>query len=1151
MIGNSDLFDREWYLSQYSDASNSNLTPEQHYLDVGAEKLYDPSPIFSTLDYLRANPDVAAAGINPLLHYLRFGKLEGRALRPATATDKPEATAIQHVTKLSDPVQSQEITRPSTKDIKKDNCTDAIEIVDVVIAVHNALDDVKRCLYSLRSVKSKFATRAIIVNDGSDEKTSTWLRYAAKNLNNNNFSIDLIENECNLGYTKTVNVGLRASSAEYVVTLNSDTIVTDFWLDLLVECLESNPKIGIAGPLSNAASWQNVPSLYDSVGNFAINSIPASLSPSEMAEIVRRASKKTYPKTNFVNGFCFMIRRSVINSTGYMDEDAFPMGYGEENDYCIRAADAGFSLAYCDTAYVFHAKSKSFGSERRKILSKQGSDAIQRTHGADKYKRLVAEVKDTSKMDAVRDLVQLEISKDHDASALDGAVDYLTKQRILFLLPVKGGSGGAHSVVQEAYAMLELGVFVRIGIRVGTMNSFLNQYHDLPMANNLFVEVDDTNIIHVASGFDVVVATIFSSMKWLQRIRDVLPGVIPAYYAQDYEPLFFEPGSDLAAEAHASYTQVDGCLIFAKTDWICRTIEANHHVEVKRVIASIDHNLYYPNPTAKRKRSLEICAMIRPSTPRRGAKRTMQLLSKIKSKFGHAVTVTTFGCDPNTPEYIELPGSREFENLGVLKRPGVARVLQDADIFIDMSDYQAFGRTALEAMACGTVPVVPTLGGADEFAINGRNSLAVDTMNVDAAFEMISDLISDPDRLERMKLDAIETAQPYSPRRAAISELRLFAETRMGRGPICRSSAPRKKVFIVTARTKEVKGLTSATGSGYVRLIQPYSSDAVSAEFDVQFSQNGELPKPDVFDVVIIQRNLVPSASDIFEIWHDEFRAWGGRLIYEIDDDLFDGAALKARGYTGDTDLLAQSVKKLANYADVITVSTKNLQERFEPWSEKVICVPNYIDSQLWPIEKEFTGGVSAYNKPPNQIRIGYMGTATHHEDLKLIHNDISRIISDYGDDVDVEVIGAFQDSRALFGRRLGLPRNREYPNFCKWISKVVDWDIALIPLDGGSFNEAKSFLKFLECAALNVAIVCTDNSEYRNVAKDGQNCLLVGNNEGEWYDAIRKLIEDPNLRLQLASAARQDVLQRYTVKANQQVYISVLKAALSAGEYS
>src|SRR3546814_11595423 len=64
----------------------------EHYLRIGAQLLYDPSPGFSTRRYLRANPDVAAAGMNPLVHYLRFGRGEGRPCFPVgnyTEDDNP------------------------------------------------------------------------------------------------------------------------------------------------------------------------------------------------------------------------------------------------------------------------------------------------------------------------------------------------------------------------------------------------------------------------------------------------------------------------------------------------------------------------------------------------------------------------------------------------------------------------------------------------------------------------------------------------------------------------------------------------------------------------------------------------------------------------------------------------------------------------------------------------------------------------------------------------------------------------------------------------------------------------------------------------------------------------------------------------------
>lgn len=77
-LQNSELFDAEWYLAQYSDVALLGLSPEEHYLRVGALLMRDPSPRFSTGYYLDANSDVAGCGMNPLLHYLYHGHKEKR-----------------------------------------------------------------------------------------------------------------------------------------------------------------------------------------------------------------------------------------------------------------------------------------------------------------------------------------------------------------------------------------------------------------------------------------------------------------------------------------------------------------------------------------------------------------------------------------------------------------------------------------------------------------------------------------------------------------------------------------------------------------------------------------------------------------------------------------------------------------------------------------------------------------------------------------------------------------------------------------------------------------------------------------------------------------------------------------------------------------
>ncbi|MGG7518572.1 glycosyltransferase family 4 protein [Allorhizobium undicola] len=78
LIRRSGLFDEGWYLRTYRDVAMLEMDPVEHYLRLGAFLERDPSPKFSTRDYLFINDDVAFAGINPLLHYVTVGQREGR-----------------------------------------------------------------------------------------------------------------------------------------------------------------------------------------------------------------------------------------------------------------------------------------------------------------------------------------------------------------------------------------------------------------------------------------------------------------------------------------------------------------------------------------------------------------------------------------------------------------------------------------------------------------------------------------------------------------------------------------------------------------------------------------------------------------------------------------------------------------------------------------------------------------------------------------------------------------------------------------------------------------------------------------------------------------------------------------------------------------
>jgi len=750
ILRRSPLFEADWYLARYGDVALSGLDPAEHYLRIGAALGRDPGPMFCAQAYLAICRNKGITCANPLVHFETKGRTLGLIPGPSHPV-KPDFG----------------LARPTG--------------VDIIVPVFNALEDTRACLTALAETAKGAIARLhiLLIDDGSDSETATFLDHACTTLGHDTIRFTLTRHAQNLGYTHAINTGLAQSDAPFVITLNSDTIVTPGWIDALLRCFRSDPQIGIVGPLSNAASWQNMPALWDEAGGFAINALPDGMSPAEMAMLIRQATPRPrYPRTPFVNGFCMAIRRNVIEAIGLMDADLFGAGYGEENDYCIRAADAGFALAFAEDAYVFHAKSKSFGSTRREALSKAGHDALCDKHGEGRVQALLGEVAGQSTHGPMAHLRHClnRLLANRGTNAPDTAAHWLLTQRILFLLPVGAGGGGGHSVMQEAAAMRALGVTVRVAVGDFAYRDFLSNYRDIPYIDTILLPCQPDDLHRIAQDFDVVVATLYSTVKDLAALAATCPQILPAYYAQDYEPLFFAPGSAERAEAEASYTLLPQMLLFAKTDWIREEIEARHGVHVAKVSPSIDHSIYFPPMRPPVAGPFRISAMIRPSTARRGAARTMAFLKQLHARHQSNIAITIFGCDPDDPAMDWLDQEFPFQNAGVITRAQVADLLRRSDLFVDLSDYQAFGRTSLEAMACGALPLVPHLGGGDEYAVDGVNALVCDTQDLETCRARVSEMIDSPGKLQRMRFAAIATASEFSARRAAMSELLMLAK---------------------------------------------------------------------------------------------------------------------------------------------------------------------------------------------------------------------------------------------------------------------------------------------------------------------------------------------------------------------------------------
>lgn len=219
----------------------------------------------------------------------------------------------------------------------------------VIIPVFNALAALRNCLQSLYRASPQ---AGILVIDDASTEPGVAPFLAAWQSAGTGRRVD--SNPCNRGFVAVANQGMRDCDGD-VVLLNSDTLVTVGWLEALQRCLASDPAIATATPWSNNAEITSFPDFC------AANPVPED--PDLLARAAAASKQEGYPELPTAVGFCMAISRRAIDRIGYFDELTFGRGYGEENDFSLRARAAGMRNVLCDDAYVVHLGGQSFGPE--------------------------------------------------------------------------------------------------------------------------------------------------------------------------------------------------------------------------------------------------------------------------------------------------------------------------------------------------------------------------------------------------------------------------------------------------------------------------------------------------------------------------------------------------------------------------------------------------------------------------------------------------------------------------------------------------------------------------------------------------------------------------------------------------------------------
>lgn len=216
----------------------------------------------------------------------------------------------------------------------------------VVIPVFNACAELSACLESLSEHSP--GAEVLVVDDASTDRRIPALLKQWQAASPRHRVVRQAENQ---GFVSSANRGMKAFAGD-VVLLNSDTLVTAGWLEALHDCLQSDARIATATPWTNNGEIASFPELC----------VPAPV-PGNLAQVaaaIAATGEPEYPEVPTAVGFCMAISRSALNRVGLFDADLFGRGYGEENDFSLRASSAGFRNVLCDNAYVAHLGGRSF-----------------------------------------------------------------------------------------------------------------------------------------------------------------------------------------------------------------------------------------------------------------------------------------------------------------------------------------------------------------------------------------------------------------------------------------------------------------------------------------------------------------------------------------------------------------------------------------------------------------------------------------------------------------------------------------------------------------------------------------------------------------------------------------------------------------------
>jgi GT2 family glycosyltransferase len=220
--------------------------------------------------------------------------------------------------------------------------TEDVLVLSVLLVNYNDREHLSRCLSSLKGQIENISHEIVIVDNDSSDGSQDFIRETYPD-------VRLICNSENVGFARANNRGLQECGGEFVLLLNTDTIVMPDAIEILMTAIKSNPGLGAVGPALLLKEDKFQVSFGQKVSFF-----PELLQKGLLNHFYRiwlRVSRKTR-NVGWLSAACLLLRHRVLQDVGLFDETFFL--YFEDIDLCVHIRKLGYSLLFQPRARVFH-----------------------------------------------------------------------------------------------------------------------------------------------------------------------------------------------------------------------------------------------------------------------------------------------------------------------------------------------------------------------------------------------------------------------------------------------------------------------------------------------------------------------------------------------------------------------------------------------------------------------------------------------------------------------------------------------------------------------------------------------------------------------------------------------------------------------------